>query len=287
MNISALFIRKPVATTLLTVGIALSGIVAYQLLPVSPLPQVDFPTISISAGLPGASPETMASSVATPLERQLGHIASVTEMTSSSSLGSTSITLQFSLDRDIDAAARDVEAAINAARGYLPANLPGNPSYRKVNPADSPIFILGLTSNILSKGQMYDAASTVMEQQLSQIAGVGQVTVGGSALPGVRVELNPTALNKYGIGFETVRTVLSGANANVPKGNFSDGMRMWEVGANDQLLKTIDYEPLVIAYRNGELRGAGRAMWARRSIPWEEDIRRKAGYMQTASLPSW
>ena len=275
MNISGIFVRKPVATTLLTVAIALSGIVAYRLLPVSPLPQVDFPTISVSAGLPGASPETMASSVATPLERQLGHIASVTEMTSSSSLGSTSITLQFSLDRDIDAAARDVEAAINAARGYLPANLPGNPGYRKVNPADSPIFILGLTSSILTKGQMYDSASTVMEQQLSQIAGVGQVSVGGSALPGVRVELNPTVLNKYGIGFETVRAALAGANANVPKGHFSQGTQMWQIGANDQLLKAMDYEPLVIAYRHGTGVRIGDVGQAVDSV---EDLR-QAGYL--------
>src|SRR3984893_15283557 len=194
MNISEPFIRKPVATTLIVVAITLAGLAAYQLLPVSPLPQVDFPTISVSAALPGASPETMASAVATPLERQLGHIAAVSEMTSSSSLGATSITLQFNLDRNIDAAARDVESAINAARSYLPANLPGNPSYRKVNPADSPIFIIGLPSNALSKAQMYDAASTVMAQKLSQNSGVGQVTVGGSALPGVRVELNPSAL---------------------------------------------------------------------------------------------
>src|SRR5580692_7629087 len=231
MNISEPFIRKPVATTLIVVAITLAGLAAYRLLPVSPLPQVDFPTISVSASLPGASPETMASSVATPLERQFGHIAAVSEMTSSSSLGSTSITLQFDLDRDIDAAARDVEAAINAARGYLPANLPGNPTYRKVNPADSPIFILGLTSKVLTKGQMYDAASTVMAQKLSQITGVGQVTVGGSALPGVRVELNPTVLNKYGIGFETVRSALAGANANVPKGHFSQDKQMWQIGA--------------------------------------------------------
>src|SRR5580658_5445777 len=241
MNVSELFIRKPTATTLLTVAIALAGAVAFQLLPVSPLPQVDSPTISVSASLPGASPETMASSVATPLERQFGHIASVSEMTSSSSLGTTSITLQFNLDRDIDAAARDVEAAINAARGYLPANLPGNPTYRKVNPADSPIFILGLTSKVLTKGQMYDAASTVMAQKLSQIQGVGQVTVGGSALPGVRIELNPTMLNRYGIGFEAVRSVLGGSNANVPKGHFSDGFRMFEVGANDQIQHAVDY----------------------------------------------
>src|SRR5271170_5463797 len=251
MNVSEVFIRKPVATTLLTVAIALSGAVAYGLLPVSPLPEVDFPTISVSAALPGASPETMASSVATPLERQFGHIASVTEMTSSSTLGATSVTLQFDLNRNIDAAARDVQAAINAARGYLPTNLPSNPSYRKVNPADAPIFMLALTSDQLSKGQMYDAASTIMAQKLSQVTGVGQVVVGGSALPGVRVELNPSQLNKYGIGLEQVRTVLSGSNANTPKGDFQNGKRRWEVGANDQIFKAIDYSPLVIAYRNG------------------------------------
>ncbi len=251
MNISEPIIRKPVATTLLVVAMTLAGASAYQLLPVAPLPEVEFPTISVSASLPGASPETMASSVATPLERQFGHIAGVSEMTSSSSLGSTSVTLQFALDRDIDAAARDVQAAINAARGYLPANLPNNPSYRKVNPADSPIFMLALTSPVLTRGQMYDSASTIMAQKLSQISGVGQVTVGGSSLPGVRVELNPTALNKYGIGLEQVRTVLGGANANTPKGHFSDGLRMWEVGANDQIFKASDYEPLVIGYNNG------------------------------------
>src|SRR3984957_634581 len=201
MSFSEIFIRKPTATTLLTLAIALAGAVAFRLLPVSPLPQVDFPTSSVSASVPGASPEIMASSVATPLERQFGHIAAVTEMTSSSSLGSTSITLQFDLNRDIDAAARDVQAAINAARGYLPTNLPNNPSYRKVNPADSPIFMLALTSAVLTRGQMYDAASTIMAQKLSQISGVGQVTVGGSSLPSVRIELNPITLNKYGIGF--------------------------------------------------------------------------------------
>jgi len=251
MNIAEPFIRKPVATTLLVVAITLAGATAYRLLPVSPLPQVDFPTISVSASLPGASPETMASSVATPLERQFGRIASVTEMTSSSSLGSTSVTLQFDLNRDIDAAARDVQAAINAARGYLPTDLPNNPTYRKVNPADSPIFILALTSGTLTRGQMYDAASTIMAQKLSQVSGVGQVTVGGSSLPGVRIELNPTALNKYGIGLEQVRSALSGANANTPKGHFSDDLHMWEVGANDQILKASDYAPLVVAYRYG------------------------------------
>ncbi len=275
MNISEIFVRKPVATTLLTAAIALAGIVAFRLLPVSPLPQVDFPTISVSASLPGASPETMASSVATPLERQFGHIAAVTEMTSSSSLGSTSITLQFDLNRNIDAAARDVESAINAARGYLPANLPSNPSYRKVNPADSPIIIIGLTSDVLSKGQMYDAASTIMAQKLSQIAGVGQVTVGGSALPGVRIELNPDVLNKYGISMEQVRTAISAANANTPKGHFTNSNRMWEIGANDQILKAVDYEPLVIAYNNGlavHIRDVGTA------VDSVEDIR-QAGYL--------
>src|SRR5579863_8954009 len=212
MNVAAPFIHRPVATTLLTVAIALSGVVAFRLLPVSPLPQMEYPTISVSAILPGASPETMASSVATPLERQFGRIAAVSEMTSSSSLGSTSVTLQFELDRNIDAAARDVQAAINAARGYLPTNLPSNPSYRKVNPADSPIIILSLTSNALTKGQMYDAASTIMAQTLSQIPGVGQVVVGGGALPAVRIELNPAQLNKYGIGLEQVRTAISGTN---------------------------------------------------------------------------
>ncbi|HEY4088988.1 MAG TPA: multidrug efflux RND transporter permease subunit [Bryobacteraceae bacterium] len=275
MNISEVFIRRPIATTLITIAIALSGAIAFVLLPVSPLPQVDFPTISVSASLPGASPETMASAVATPLERQFGHIAAVSEMTSSSSLGRTSITLQFNLDRDIDAAARDVESAINAARGYLPADLPGNPSYRKVNPADSPIFILGLTSKVLTKGEMYDAASTVMAQKLSQITGVGQVVVGGSTLPAVRVELNPEKLSKYGISLETVRSVLSGANANVPKGYFSDGPRLWELGANDQMLKAVNYAPLVIAYRNGV---AVRLSDVGDTVDSVEDIR-QAGFL--------
>src|ERR1019366_4625422 len=251
MNISSPFVHRPVATTLLIVAIALAGAVAFRILPVSPLPQVDFPTISVSAGLPGASPETMASSVATPLERQFGHIAAVTEMTSSTTLGAASVTLQFDLNRNIDASARDVQAAIAAARGYLPTNLPSNPNYRKVNPADSPIFMIALTSDTLTKGAMYDSASTIMAQQLSQVLGVGQVVVGGSALPGVRVELNPNALNKYGIGLEQVRATLAAANANTPRGHFSDGHQMFEVGANDQLFKAIDYKPLLIAYHNG------------------------------------
>jgi multidrug efflux pump len=251
MNISEPFIRRPVATTLLVIAISLAGAVAFRLLPVAPLPQVDFPTISISAGLPGASPEIMASSVATPLERQFGRIAAVSEMTSSSALGASSVTLQFNLERNIDAAARDVQAAINAARGYLPTNLPSNPTYRKVNPADSPILILALTSDILSKSQIYDYASTIMAQKLAQVSGVGQVFVGGGALPGVRVEVNPTLLNKYGIGLEQVRGVLSNANSNTPKGYFSDGLRMWQVGANDQLFHAVDYRPLIVTYRKG------------------------------------
>jgi multidrug efflux pump len=274
MNISEVFIRRPVATTLLTVAIALAGGVAFRILPVSPLPQVDFPTISVNAGLPGASPETMASSVATPLERQFTRIASVTEMTSSSSLGSTSITLQFDLNRNIDAAARDVQAAINASRGYLPTNLPNNPTYRKVNPADSPIVLLALTSPILTKAQMYDAASSIMAQKLSQISGVGQVIVGGSSLPGVRVELDPRVLNKYGIGLEQVRGVLAAANANTPKGHFSDGHRAWEVGANDQMFKAIDYQPLIVTYKNGM---AVRVSDIGRAVDSVEDIR-NAGY---------
>jgi multidrug efflux pump len=274
MNLSEVFIRRPVATTLLMIAIALAGAAAFRLLPVSPLPQVDFPTISVAAQLPGASPDIMASSVATPLERQFGRIASVTEMTSSSSLGVTSVTLQFDLNRDINAAARDVQAAINAARGYLPANLPGNPTYRKVNPADSPIIILALTSNTLSKGQMYDAASSIMAQRLSQIPGVGQVIVGGSALPGIRVELNPDALNKYGIGLEQVRTALSSTNSILAKGQVSDAERRWDIGANDQLLKAVDYEPVIVTYLNGapvHIRDIGQAQDS------VEDIR-NAGY---------
>jgi multidrug efflux pump len=250
MSISEPFIRRPIGTTLLTLAIALSGCLAFYLLPVSPLPQVDFPTISVGASLPGASPETMAASVATPLERQFGRIAGVTEMTSSSSLGSTSVTLQFDLSRDIDGAARDVEAAINAARGNLPSNLPSNPTYRKVNPADSPILIAALTSDTYTRGQMYDSASTILAQKLSQITGVGQVTVGGSSLPAVRVELNPLALNKYGIGLEQVRTALAGANANVPKGHFANATHTWTIQANDQLFNAVDYKPLIIAYKN-------------------------------------
>ncbi len=251
MNISAPFIERPVGTALLTAAVALAGAVAYLQLPVAPLPQVDFPTISIGASLPGASPEIMASSVAAPLERQLGHIAGVNEMTSQSVLGTSSITLQFDLNRNIDGAARDVEAAINAARANLPSNLPANPSYRKVNPADSPILILALTSDLYDRGKLYDAASTIIQQRLLQIEGVGQVQVGGGALPAVRVDINPTQLNSYGLGLEDVRTMLSQQNANLPKGQIAGANTTADILANDQLLTAADYKPLVVAYRNG------------------------------------
>ena len=251
MNPSEIFIRRPVATTLLTFGVALAGGLAFFLLPVSPLPQVDFPTISVRATMPGASPEVMATSVATPLERHLGQIADVTEMTSSSSVGSTRITLQFGLDRDIDGAARDVEAAINAARADLPSSLRQNPTYRKVNPADAPIMILALTSDTLTRGQMYDAATTIIEQKLSQVDGVGEVDVGGGALPAVRAEINPNALSKYGIGLEDVRAALSAANAHSPKGAIEQAGKHYQIYANDNASTAAQFAPLIIAYRNG------------------------------------
>ncbi len=251
MNPSAPFIRRPVATTLLTIGIALAGFVAYLRLPVAPLPQVDFPTISVYAAMPGASPDTMATTVATPLERHLGVIADVSEMTSSSTVGSTRITLQFGLDRNIDGAARDVQAAINAARADLPTSLRQNPTYRKVNPADAPIAILSMSSATLTRGQIYDAASTVMQQALSQIEGIGQVGISGSSLPAVRVELNPNALFKYGIGLEDVRAALASANAHSPKGAVEEGDRRFQIYTNDQATKASQYRSLVIAYRNG------------------------------------
>jgi multidrug efflux pump len=251
MNISAPFIQRPVATTLLTVAVALAGAIAFEVLPVAPLPEVDFPTISVSASLPGGSAEIMASSVATPLERQFGHIAGVTEMTSASTLGSTSITIQFDLSRDIDGAARDVEAAINAARTYLPANLPGNPTYRKVNPADSPIMILGLTSDKFGPDKLYDEASTVLEQKLSQIQGVGQVTVGGGALPSVRVDANPTQLASYGLTLANLQSVLSLQNADLAKGQITDGVQTADILANDQISHAEDYKPLVVGFKNG------------------------------------
>ena len=251
MNLSQPFVERPVATTLLTIGLALSGTVAFNLLPVSPLPQVDFPTISVSANLPGASPEVMAATVATPLERALGRIAGVTEITSSSSLGSTRVTLQFELSRDIDGAARDVQAAINAARGTLPTSLPDNPTYRKVNPADAPIMILGLTSDTYTQGQMYDAASTIIAQKLSQVSGIGQVTVGGGALPAVRVELDPEAVSKYGIAFSDVRAAINATNVNRPKGALDSSDLHWQIYSNDQAKRAADYAPIIVSYRNG------------------------------------
>jgi multidrug efflux pump len=251
VNPSALFIKRPVATTLLTLGIALVGFFAYLKLPVAPLPQVDFPTISVFATMPGASPDTMAQTVATPLERHLGVIADVTEMTSQSTVGTTRITLQFNLNRNIDGAARDVQAAINAARADLPSSLRSNPTYRKVNPADAPIAILAMTSTTLTRGQIYDAASTVVQQALSQIDGIGQVAISGSSLPAVRVELNPLALFKYGIGLEDVRAALASANAHSPKGMIEEGDQRFQIYTNDQANRAADYRPLVIAYRDG------------------------------------
>ena len=251
MNISATFIHRPVATTLLTIALALAGAISFRLLPVSPLPRVDFPTIQVSASLPGADPETMATSVAVPLERQFGLIAGVTEMTSTSSRGSTSIVLQFDLDRNIDGAARDVQAAINAARGYLPPTLPSQPTYRKVNPADAPVLVIALTSDTIGVAQMYDAASTILQQKLSQVEGVGQVFVGGGALPAVRVDLNPTALSKYGISLEDVRGVLTSTNINRPKGQLADEKKTWEIQTDDQLHVAEQYQPVIVAYRAG------------------------------------
>ncbi len=234
MNLSAPFIARPVATTLLTIGLALAGLVAFFGLPVSPLPKVDFPTIQVTASLPGASPETVATSVTTPLERRLGAIAGVTEITSSSTVGNSRITLQFDLSRDIDGAARDVQAAISAARADMPADLRSNPHYRKVNPADAPVMVIALTSNTLGQGRLFDAGSNILQQKLSQVSGVGQVALGGSSLPAVRVELNPTALNKYGIGLESVRAALAAANANSPKGAIEVGDQRYQIYSNDQ-----------------------------------------------------
>jgi len=251
MNISAPFIRRPVATTLLTIGLAIAGVLGFRLLPVASLPQVDFPTIQVSAGLPGASPETMASSVAAPLERQFGRIAGVTEMTSTSTLGATGIVLQFDLDRNIDGAARDVQAAINAARSYLPPSLPMNPTYRKVNPADAPILILALTSETMSTGQMYDAASSIMQQRLSRVEGVGQVFVGGSSLPAVRVELNPHALSRHNVGLEDVRQTLASTNVRRPSGRLVEGDAVRQIDTNDQLHTAEQYRPIIVAWQDG------------------------------------
>ena len=251
MNLSAPFIARPVATTLLTIGLALAGLVAFFGLPVSPLPKVDFPTIQVTASLPGASPETVATSVTTPLERRLGAIAGVTEITSSSTVGNSRITLQFDLSRDIDGAARDVQAAISAARADMPADLRSNPQYRKLNPADAPVMVIALTSNTIGQGRLFDAGSNILQQKLSQVSGVGQVQLGGSSLPAVRVELNPTALNKYGIGLESVRAALAAANANSPKGAIEVGDQRYQIYSNDQATVADEYRSLIIAWRNG------------------------------------
>jgi multidrug efflux pump len=248
MHLSAPFIQRPVATSLLSLALLLAGSVAYSLLPVASLPNVDFPVIGVGAGLPGASPETMASSVATPLERQFGRIAGVNQMTSSSSLGSASVALQFDINRNIDAAARDVQASINAARSQLPSYLPQNPNYRKANPAEAPILILTLTSDVETKPQMYDMADSILSQKIAQIQGVGQVFVGGSSSPAVRVELNPMQLGANGVGLDAVRTALAGANANRPKGAFQDADRRWQISDNDQIFKARDYAPIIAGY---------------------------------------
>jgi multidrug efflux pump len=251
MSLSTPFIRRPIATILLTFGVAAAGALAFFELPVAPLPQVDFPTISVRAQLPGGSPEVVATTVATPLERHLGQIADVTEMTSSSTVGSTRINLQFGLDRDINGAARDVQAAIVAARVDLPSSLRSNPIYKKVNPADSPILILALTSDTARQGELYDAASTVLSQKLSQIAGIGEVVVGGSALPAVRVELDPNALYKYGVGLEDIRAALASTNAHSPKGAIEVGDRRYQIYDSDQANTAAEYRSLIVAYRDG------------------------------------
>src|SRR5688572_2863788 len=251
MNLSAPFIARPVATTLLSLSVVLVGALGYTLLPVSPLPQIDFPAITVSASLPGASPETMASSVATPLERALGTIAGVNEITSWSSQGSTRINIQFDLGKDINAAAREVQAAINASRSLLPSAMPGMPSYRKMNPSQAPIMILALTSKTKTPSEVYDLASTVLAQKVAQVTGVGDVTVGGGSLPAVRVELQPYALMQYGIALDEVRRSIAQANLLRPKGGIEDGTRFWQIQASDQLAKAADYRPLIIRYREG------------------------------------
>ena len=251
MNLSAPFIKRPVATSLLTVALAMAGILAFFLLPVAPLPEVDFPTISVHANLPGASPETMASSVATPLERQFGRIAGVTEMTSSSQLSSTQITLQFDLDRDINAAGRDVQAAINAARGQLPSDLPGNPGYWKINPSDQPVLILSMSSDVYDRPHMYDIADSILAQKIAQIEGVGQVRMWGSSRPAVRVQVNPTVMNNMGIGITDVATALQRANAHQAKGDLHNEKERWQINVTDELFRAPQYASLLVAYRNG------------------------------------
>src|SRR6201993_4407102 len=251
MSLSSPFIARPVATTLLTLGVTLAGILGFMKLPVAPLPHVDFPTIQVTANLPGASPDTVSTSVTTPLERRLGAIAGVTEITSTSTVGNSRITLQFDLSRNIDGAARDVQAAINAARADLPSDLRSNPIYRKINPADAPALVLALTSNTIGQGRLYDAASNVLQQRLSQGTGVGQVALGGSSLPAVRVEINPNALSKLKVGLESVRAALAAANANTPKGAIEVGEQRWQIYTNDQARTAAEYQDLIVAWRNG------------------------------------
>ena len=251
MNLSGPFIKRPVATMLLSLAIMLLGGVSFGLLPVSPLPQMDFPVIVVSASLPGASPEVMASTVATPLERAFGAIAGVNTMSSNSSQGSTRVILQFDQDRDINGAAREVQAAINASRNLLPSGMKSMPTYKKINPSQAPIMVLSLTSEVLSKGQLYDLASTILSQSLSQVPGVGEVQIGGSSLPAVRIELEPQLLNQYGVSLDDVRNTIASANVRRPKGAVSDGERNWQIQANDQLEKAKDYEPLIIRYQDG------------------------------------
>jgi multidrug efflux pump len=251
MSISTPFIKRPVATSLLTIALALAGGLAFYFLPVAPLPQVEYPTLNVNSNLPGASPETMASAVTTPLERSFGRIAGITELTSSSNTGQSQITMQFDLDRNIDAAARDVQAAINAARGQLPANLPNNPGYRKNNPSDQPIVILALTSDIEERSKIYDVADSILNQKIAQIPGVGQVNIQGSSRPAVRVQINPTALTKYDIGWEQIQATLTAANANRPKGQISDAQHTWQLATTDQLFKAAEYRPLIVTYKNG------------------------------------
>ena len=251
MSISTPFIKRPVATSLLTLALAMAGALGFYFLPVAPLPQVEYPTINVSTNLPGASPETMASAVTTPLERTFGRIAGITEMTSNSSTGSGNITMQFDLDRNIDAAARDVQAAINAARGQLPATLPNNPRYRKQNPADQPIVVLALTSGVEERAKMYDVADSILNQKIAQIPGVGVVNIQGSSRPAVRVLINPTSLTKFDIGWEQILATLTAANANRPKGQLSDGQHTWQMATTDQLFKAEEYRPLIVSFRRG------------------------------------
>src|SRR5215468_1548926 len=251
MSISTPFIKRPVATSLLTFALALAGALGFYFLPVAPLPQVEYPTLNVNANLPGASPDTMASAVTTPLERSFGRIAGITELTSSSNTGQSQITMQFDLDRNIDAAARDVQAAINAARGQLPANLPNNPSYRKNNPSDQPIVILALTSNVEERSKIYDVADSILNQKIAQIPGVGQVQIQGASRPAVRVQINPTSLTKYDIGWEQIQATLTAANANRPKGELSDDKHTWRLATSDQLFTAAEYRPLIVAYKNG------------------------------------